>query len=86
MTGEVNLQNLIKYIIRGGWPGNIDIPVEQAALLPIQYIDAIIDDDVYRMDGVKRNKENETVTSIFGEKRSNYSYQYFTCKRCERNG
>ena len=57
MTGEVNLQNLIKYIIRGGWPGNIDIPVEQAALLPIQYIDAIIDDDVYRMDGVKRNKE-----------------------------
>ena len=57
MTGEVNLQNLIKYIIRGGWPGNIDIPVEQAALLPIQYIDAIIDDDVYRIDGIKRNKE-----------------------------
>lgn len=57
MTGEVNLKDLINYIIRGGWPGNIGIPVEQATLLPIQYIDAIIDDDVYRIDGIKRNKD-----------------------------
>ena len=57
MTGEVRLTDLIEYIIRGGWPGNIDIPMEQAALLPMQYIDAIIDDDVYRIDGIKRNKD-----------------------------
>lgn len=57
MTGEVNLMDLIEYIIKGGWPGNLKAPIEQAALLPIQYIDAIIDDDVYRIDGLKRNKE-----------------------------
>lgn len=57
MTGEVQLMDLIEYIIRGGWPGNINIPIEQAALLPMQYIDAIIDDDIYRMDGIKRNKD-----------------------------
>ena len=57
MTGEVNLMDLIGYIIKGGWPGNLKAPIEQAALLPIQYIDAIIDDDVYRIDGLKRNKE-----------------------------
>ncbi len=57
MTGEVNLMDLVEYIIKGGWPGNLDAPIEQAALLPIQYIDAIIDDDVYRIDGLKRNKE-----------------------------
>lgn len=57
MTGEVRLMDLIEYIIRGGWPGNINIPIEQAALLPMQYIDAIIDDDIYRIDGIKRNKD-----------------------------
>ena len=57
MTGEVYINDLIEYIIKGGWPANVDIPAEQAALLPPQYIDAIIEDDVYRIDGVKRNKE-----------------------------
>lgn len=56
MTGEVNLKDLIGYIVRGGWPGNINMPVEQASLLPMQYIDAIIDDDIYRIDGIKRSK------------------------------
>lgn len=57
MTGEVYINDLIEYIIKGGWPANVDIPAEQAALLPLQYIDAIIEDDVYRIDGIKRNKE-----------------------------
>ena len=57
MTGEVNLTTLIQYIMRGGWPGNIDTPIAQATLLPLQYIDAIIEDDVFRIDGVKRNKD-----------------------------
>ena len=35
MTGEVNLMDLIGYIIKGGWPGNLKAPIEQAALLPI---------------------------------------------------
>ena len=52
ITGEVSLDNLIELIIRGGWPGNIHLPIEQASLLPAQYLDAIIDDDVYRMDGI----------------------------------
>ena len=55
-TGEVNLKDLIEYIIRGGWPANIDTPFSQAKLLAKQYIEAIIDDDAYRIDGVKRNK------------------------------
>lgn len=57
MTGEVALMDLTGYIIRGGWPGNINTPIDQASLLPTQYINAIIDDDVYRIDGIKRNKE-----------------------------
>lgn len=55
MTGEVNINTIIENIIRGGWPGNQDVPIENASLLSAQYIDAIIDDDVYRIDGIKRN-------------------------------
>ena len=55
MTGEVDLKKLIALIIRGGWPGSIHVPTEQAALLPAEYLNAVIDDDVYRIDGVKRN-------------------------------
>ncbi|MGN1027448.1 MAG: ATP-binding protein [Faecousia sp.] len=55
MTGEVDLRKLIELIVRGGWPASISIPAEQAALLPGEYLNAVIDDDVYRIDGIKRN-------------------------------
>lgn len=55
MTGEVDLKKLIGYIVRGGWPGAIDLPTEQAALLSGEYLTAVVEDDVYRIDGVKRD-------------------------------
>lgn len=57
LTGEVALRNLIEYIIRGGWPGSLNMPAEQAALIPGEYLNAVIDDDVYRIDGIKRNTQ-----------------------------
>lgn len=55
MTGEVDLKNIMEIIIRGGWPANIGIPIKQAALLPKEYLNAVIDDDVFRIDGIKRD-------------------------------
>ena len=55
MTGEVSLKTLIGLIVRGGWPGSLGLATEQAALLPAEYLNAVIDDDVYRMDGIKRD-------------------------------
>ena len=55
MTGDVSLKTLIECIIRGGWPGSLGLPLQQASLLPREYLNAVIDDDVYRMDGVKRD-------------------------------
>ncbi|MBR2408535.1 MAG: ATP-binding protein [Lachnospiraceae bacterium] len=55
MTGEVSLRQLLDLIVRGGWPGNLEIPMEQAVLLPAEYLNAVIDDDVFRIDGVKRD-------------------------------
>ena len=51
MHSRMNPQN--DYIIRGGWPNNQDLPLEQAALLPKEYISAILNDDIERIDGVK---------------------------------
>ena len=55
MTGEVNLNKLIELIIRGGWPGSLGLSMRQASLLPIEYLNAVIDDDAYRIDGIKRD-------------------------------
>lgn len=55
MTGEVVLKNVIEFIIRGGWPASLGLPIESAALLPKEYLEAVLNDDIYRVDGVKRN-------------------------------
>lgn len=56
MTGEVQLEQLIDYIIRGGWPGNQSAELEQAALLPASYITGVIEDDIHRIDAVQRDQ------------------------------
>ena len=56
MLGEVDLRIIIEYIIRGGWPANQETDLKNAAYLPIEYIRAVLDDDVYRIDSVKRDK------------------------------
>ncbi len=55
MTGEVDLRRLIELIVRGGWPGSLGLTLQQASLLPAEYLNAVIDDDVYRIDGIKRD-------------------------------
>lgn len=55
MTGEVALKNITEMIVKGGWPAAIDDPIETAMLLPIEYLEAVINDDTYRVDGIKRD-------------------------------
>ena len=55
MTGEGDLKRLIDLIIRGGWPASIGMPAAQAALLPEEYLNAVIDNDVYHVDSIRRN-------------------------------
>ena len=53
LTDEIDLKTLAYYIVRGGWPGNLDVPRKNASLMPNSYIDAILEDDVQRIDNVK---------------------------------
>ena len=57
MTGEVSLERLIQYIIRGGWPQTIRADFSLARLTPKEYIRAILADDLSRLDGVRRDMQ-----------------------------
>lgn len=55
MTGEVNLNQVIRWVVRGGWPGSLDLPLKQAAEVPREYLRNALENDIYRMDGVRRD-------------------------------
>lgn len=56
LTGEVDLRNIAKLIIRGGWPGNLGYSTKDSIDSIKEYINLIINDDLYRVDGVNRDK------------------------------
>jgi len=55
LTGDVKLENLIGSVLRGGWPASIGMDEKKAALIPLEYINAILENDVHRIDGVQRD-------------------------------
>ena len=55
-TGEVDLKYLAKLIIRGGWPANVEYTAREASEVVSEYIKLIVDDDLNRLDGIKRDK------------------------------
>lgn len=52
MTGKVELETLVDLILRGGWPGGRGLPPEQAAPLPEEYLNAVLDQALEHVDGV----------------------------------
>ncbi|MCM1267179.1 MAG: DUF4143 domain-containing protein [Bacteroidales bacterium] len=56
-TGDVNLERLIQYTVRGGWPGSRKLADSDASRIPVQYLQAVVESDMYRLDGVKRDSE-----------------------------
>ena len=55
-TGKVELRNLARLIIRGGFPGNINYSASDAKEIVNEYINLIINDDLYRLDSISRDK------------------------------
>ena len=53
---EVELENLARLIIRGGWPKNINVKPEQIGIIPKGYINSILDNDMIDDEDKKRDK------------------------------
>ena len=55
MNGECSLLDLAGFLVRGGWPGNLETPDKKAGIIASEYIDALLENDVNRVDVKKRN-------------------------------
>jgi len=50
ITGEASLQALAFLILRGGWPGNLQLSTEDAVKIPAQYLANVVTDDIAKVD------------------------------------
>lgn len=54
-TASLSLQDIEFLICRGGWPLSLDVSSEVALRQSVDYVEAIIEEDISRVDGVKKN-------------------------------
>lgn len=54
-TGKISLDTIIQLIVRGGWPGSLDLPFSDAAHFPAQYIKSVLEEDIHKVDGKHRD-------------------------------
>lgn len=43
---KTSVEDLANFIIRGGWPANLNIPKKHHGVIPQSYVDAILDSDM----------------------------------------
>lgn len=55
-TGNVELLNLAKLLIRGGWPANINVSENKMGIIPKSYIDSILNIDMNEGEEKRRDK------------------------------
>ena len=56
-TGSVEILQLAKLIIRGGWPANINVSENKIGLIPKSYIDSILNIDMNEGTEKRRDKD-----------------------------
>lgn len=54
-ASNATLETLIQWIVRGGWPGSLTLSVKQSMDVARSYLRSIVEDDLTRLDGVKRD-------------------------------
>ena len=55
LNNEISLQCLAQLIVRGGWPGNLNVPLKNSSIIAGEYITALLENDIYRLDETKRD-------------------------------
>ena len=65
LTKKTTLDDLARYIVRGGWPSNLNIDDDLIHILPKSYLNAVLDYDISK-DGINRdiNKMNMLFKSL----------------------
>ncbi len=55
MNGEHTLMELAEMVVRGGWPGNLNVSSKNVGIIAQEYIKALLENDISRLDDVKRD-------------------------------
>ena len=53
---EPSLRELVYYCVRGGWPGALGASETAAMNMTKSYLEAVIADDMFKVDGIKRDE------------------------------
>lgn len=56
-NSKLNLEEIAFAICRGGWPASIQVEKDVALSMAEAYVDAVINHDVSRVDGIEKNPE-----------------------------
>lgn len=51
-----SLEDLVAFVVCGGWPGSIGKSSRQAAAIPREYVENVIRVDVQKLDGIERDQ------------------------------
>ena len=54
---KVELEEIARLIVRGGWPENIDMPIEDIGVIPESYLEAVVTKDMHERQTRKRRPE-----------------------------
>jgi hypothetical protein len=57
VTSHLAIDDILYAICRGGWPASLSMPREYALDVARNYVDALVEEDVSRVDGVERNPQ-----------------------------
>lgn len=57
ITSDITYEQLAYIICRGGWPGSLELTENEALNIPKDYLEAVCNYDISRIDGVSRNPE-----------------------------
>ena len=52
---RVELKHLAELVVRGGWPGILGKSLRSAQILTKEYIKAVLEEDIQKLEGVERN-------------------------------
>ena len=56
-TPTPSVERLIELVVRGGWPGSIGMPIDQAISVPREYVENVVKIDIHRLDGIERDSD-----------------------------
>jgi len=55
LVTSTTLEQLAEFIICGGWPASVKLPFSKARLIPEKYLQAVLDEDIYKLDEINHN-------------------------------